>query len=170
MKGHMPATHVSHPNVTPLIDIVMCLIIFYMLVAKIGVKTAAMKDMTLPVSLQGITLKDLGNTVDINVMPALDPSAPTSKPEGLPMITMLDPSTGQLVPVPILEQGNKHTFQNFLKKLKGENQEFKVIIRADQDLSYKYLQPVLIECALVKVKNINFATRKEAAITQLKSE
>jgi len=38
MRGHkMPAAHATHPNVTPLIDIVMCLIIFYMLVAKIGV-------------------------------------------------------------------------------------------------------------------------------------
>ena len=36
-KAHMPDSHTAHPNVTPLIDIVMCLIIFYMLVAKIGV-------------------------------------------------------------------------------------------------------------------------------------
>jgi biopolymer transport protein ExbD len=36
----MPAAHATHPNVTPLIDIVMCLIIFYMLVAKIGVMRA----------------------------------------------------------------------------------------------------------------------------------
>ena len=43
MRGHkMPAAHASHPNVTPLIDIVMCLIIFYMLVAKIGVNTGQM--------------------------------------------------------------------------------------------------------------------------------
>ena len=35
-RYHIPDSHGNHPNVTPLIDIVMCLIIFFMLVAKIG--------------------------------------------------------------------------------------------------------------------------------------
>ena len=40
MRRHkMPDAHADHPNVTPLIDVVMCLFIFYMLVAKIGVNT-----------------------------------------------------------------------------------------------------------------------------------
>ena len=46
-KHHMPESHAAHPNVTPLIDVVMCLIIFFMLVAKIGVSTGAEK-MELP--------------------------------------------------------------------------------------------------------------------------
>ena len=33
-RRHLQESHAAHPNVTPLIDIVMCLIIFYMLVAK----------------------------------------------------------------------------------------------------------------------------------------
>jgi len=41
-------------NVTPLIDIVMCLIIFFMLVAKIGVDTGADRRITIPASLQGL--------------------------------------------------------------------------------------------------------------------
>ena len=38
-KHHMPEMKEGGVNVTPLIDIVMCLIIFYMLVAHIGVDT-----------------------------------------------------------------------------------------------------------------------------------
>ena len=40
-KHHIPDSHSAHPNVTPLIDIIMCLIIFFMLVAKIGAEYVA---------------------------------------------------------------------------------------------------------------------------------
>ena len=64
----MPAVHDMHPNVTPLIDIVMCLIIFYMLVAQIGVDVGDVP-MNLPFSQQGIKIEDLGNTVTLNLEP-----------------------------------------------------------------------------------------------------
>lgn len=168
-KGHMPASHVSHPNVTPLIDIVMCLIIFYMLVAKIGVDTGIDAKMTLPVSLQGIKLKDLGNTVNLNISPAPDPQAVYPSQGSLPVVSVLVPGKG-LTPLPLLDAKDptKHPLQAWLKSIRGDNKEFKVIIRADQDLPYKYLEPVLIECAVVKVANVNFATRDEPAIKQLK--
>ena len=45
MRRHpMPAMTEGGVNVTPLIDIVMCMIIFFMLVAKIGVDTGAEPD------------------------------------------------------------------------------------------------------------------------------
>ena len=151
MRGHkMPAAHATHPNVTPLIDIVMCLIIFYMLVAKIGVNMGHDAKIELPTSLLGITLKDLGNTVTLNV------ARPPSGDE--PLVTMLDPSSGQMVDLKIID-GTKRPLQTFLKKLKGENAEFKVIIRGDQNLEYRYLEPVLITCSEAAVKNVNFAAR-----------
>ena len=151
MRGHkMPAAHATHPNVTPLIDIVMCLIIFYMLVAKIGVNMGQDAKIELPTSLLGITLKDLGNTVTLNV------ARPPSGDE--PLVTMLDPSSGQMVDLKIID-GTKRPLQTFLKKLKGENAEFKVIIRGDQNLEYRYLEPVLITCSEAAVKNVNFAAR-----------
>jgi len=151
MRGHkMPAAHATHPNVTPLIDIVMCLIIFYMLVAKIGVNMGQDAKIELPTSLLGITLKDLGNTVTLNV------ARPPSGDE--PLVTMLDPSSGQMVDLKIID-GTKRPLQTFLKKLKGENAEFKVIIRGDQNLEYRYLEPVLVTCSEAAVKNVNFAAR-----------
>ena len=41
IRRGMPEVKEGNINVTPLIDIVMCLIIFFMLVAKIGVSTGA---------------------------------------------------------------------------------------------------------------------------------
>ena len=146
----MPDAHADHPNVTPLIDVVMCLIIFYMLVAKIGVNTGREAKIELPTSIMGISLKDLGNTVTLNV------AKPSTGDE--PLITMLDPSSGQMVDLKIID-GTKRPLAAFLKKLKGENAEFKVIIRGDQNLEYRFLEPVLITCSEAAVRNVNFAAR-----------
>ena len=56
----LPPSHGNHPNVTPLIDVVMCLIIFFMLVAKIGVSTGADASISIPASILGQELKDPG--------------------------------------------------------------------------------------------------------------
>ena len=150
MKGRrMPVSSVTHPNVTPLIDIVMCLIIFYMLVAKIGIKTGADAKIDLPVSMQGIQLKDLGNTVTLNVSAAGEQ----------PLITTLNPATGETEEMKVVD-GTKRPLKAFLQLLRGQNQNFKVIIRGDQNLDYRYLEPVLIVCAEVQVKDVNFATRQ----------
>jgi len=151
MRGHkMPAAHATHPNVTPLIDIVMCLIIFYMLVAKIGVNTGQDQKIELPTSVQGVILKDMGNTVTLNI------ARPPTGDE--PLVTMLDPSTGQMIDLKIID-GTKRPLAAFLKLLKGQNSEFKVIIRGDQNLEYRFLEPVLITCSEAAVRNVNFAAR-----------
>jgi len=149
MKGRrMPVSSVTHPNVTPLIDIVMCVIIFYMLVAKIGIKTGADAKIDLPVSMQGIQLKDLGNTVTLNVSAAGEQ----------PLITTLNPASGETEEMKVVD-GTKRPLKAFLQLLRGQNQNFKVIIRGDQNLDYRYLEPVLIVCAEAQVKDVNFATR-----------
>ena len=147
----MPAAHSEHPNVTPLIDVVMCLIIFYMLVAKIGVDSGKEKSIQLPESWMGVKLNDLGSTVTLNVL------KPPFGDE--PLVTTLHPMTGRTLDLKIVRDG-KREMANVLKQLRGNNSEFKVIIRADQDLDYRYLQPVLLTCAEAKVKNVNFATRE----------
>src|SRR4051812_33419780 len=156
MRGHkMPDAHSSHPNVTPLIDIVMCLIIFYMLVAKIGVNTGQDKKVELPVSLQGVKIKDMGNTVTLNVQ------KPIAGDE--PLITTQEPVTAQLIDIKIID-GTKRPLAAFLKLLKGQNSEFKVIIRGDQDLEYRFMEPVLLTCVEAAVKNVNFATREQQLV------
>src|SRR6187455_3217371 len=68
MKKHsMPEMKEGGVNVTPLIDIVMCLIIFFMLVAKIGIDTGADSKIAIPASILGTDIKDLGNTLTLNV-------------------------------------------------------------------------------------------------------
>src|SRR3954463_14759934 len=67
MKKHvMSESKEGGVNVTPLIDIVMCLIIFFMLVAKIGVADGRGK-ITPPTTAFGVPVRDIGNTLTLNV-------------------------------------------------------------------------------------------------------
>jgi biopolymer transport protein ExbD len=150
MKMHrMPDVREGGVNVTPLIDVVMCLIIFYMLIAKIGVDTGADVNINIPASLQGVSIKDMGNTLTLNVIagPLDQPMVTALVGNVVAEVKLIDPVSGQK---PLL---------NTLQKYRKDNAEFKVIIRGDEDMGYKFLEPVLITCAEARVKNVNFNTR-----------
>src|SRR3954463_15245936 len=67
LRRGLPQVHDSPVNVTPLIDVVMVLIVFFMLVAKIGVTTGADATIDPPETILGVSLKDLGNTLTLTV-------------------------------------------------------------------------------------------------------
>src|SRR5882724_12919191 len=68
MKRHsMPSMQEAGVNVTPLIDIVMVLIVFFMLVAKIGVSRGEDSSIPLPSAILGKSLDSLSETLTLNV-------------------------------------------------------------------------------------------------------
>lgn len=152
-RRHLPSSSVSHPNVTPLIDIVMCLIIFFMLVAKIGVSTGAEK-MDIPATVLGTDIKDMDNTLTLNIRPgAVDQPQVTAlvkNPAGEYHQTELkihDPATG------------KNQLLATLQLYHKQNDQFKVIIRGQANMPYRFLEPVLMTCADANVRNVNFNTK-----------
>src|SRR5437764_13920437 len=99
-RRHIPESHANHPSVTPLIDVVMCLIIFFMLVAKIGVSTGADPTIDIPVSALGQDLKDPGQALTLNVRPGVgDQPLVTALVEGgsnaAQEIKLVDAATGK---------------------------------------------------------------------------
>src|SRR3954468_12473150 len=66
-KHSMPDMKEGGVNVTPLIDVVMCLIIFFMLVAKIGVSNGIDKKIDAPQTYLGKSITDLGNSLALNL-------------------------------------------------------------------------------------------------------
>ena len=158
-RRHLPSAHSTHPNVTPLIDIVMCLIIFFMLVAKIGVSTGAEK-MDIPESIMGNPSTDMDNTLTLNVRPgAVDEPQVTALIQNAngehnqTELQLRDPATGQ------------NQLLNTLKLYRSQNEQFKVIIRGEADMPYRFLSPVLIACADANVRNVNFNTKKVQEVT-----
>ncbi len=150
MKRHMPDSHTSHPNVTPLIDIVMCLIIFFMLVAKIGVNTGADNKITIPATIKGAEIKDMGNTLTLNVQ---------SGPLDQPLVTALVKGDVRELKVVDSTTGVRQLMAE-LSNLRKNNADLKVIIRGEEDMDYRFLEPVLLACAEAKVKEVSFNTRK----------
>ena len=163
----MPEVREGGVNVTPLIDVVMCLIIFFMLVAKIGVTTGAEAQIDIPVSELGKEIKDIGieSALVLNVREL----------GGLPMVTAIVESNGSVsqsgkpVELKIYDPTtNRRPLTEALRRLRmgdpklriKENPEFKVIIRGDRSITYRTLDPVLLACVEANVKNVTFNTAK----------
>ncbi len=149
----MPEMKEGGVNVTPLIDIVMCLIIFFMLVAKIGVTDGSDKSIDIPASTWGKELKDHGNMLTLNVRQRDE--------AGDPLITgLVEGATGGK-PIEIqLQQGNRFPLREILKKMSKANDKFGIIIRAEKEATYQTIVPVLTTCMEAGVKNINLNTAK----------
>jgi len=150
-KRRMPDRKEGGVNVTPLIDIVMCLIIFFMLVAKIGVSTGADKDIQIPETIMGMKIEDMGNTLTLNVRCGVGDD---------PFVTAL--INGEVKELKLVEYRSgkmESPLMNVLSVLRKNNDEFKVIIRGEKDMAYKYLEPVLQACSSANVANVNFNTK-----------
>ncbi len=159
-KRHMPDAHSAHPNDTPLIDIVMCLIIFFMLVAKIGVSTGADQKITIPATIRGAEIKDMGNTLTLNVQEG-SPGMPfitALVKEDVRELKLIDPTNG--VRQLFAELSHLRNGRDGKLGTADDNIDFKVIIRGAEDMPYSILEPVLKACAEAQVKNVNFNTRR----------
>jgi biopolymer transport protein ExbD len=140
-----------HPNVTPLIDVVMCLIIFFMLVAKIGVAVGADKNIDIPLSRLGQELKDSGNALILNVRAGIADE---------PLVTgLVDKTSTEPVEIKLTDGRGGNPLLDFLKVNRNTNAELKVNIRGDAEMDYRYLEKVLITCMQARIKNLNFNTR-----------
>src|SRR5256885_3150126 len=158
----MPDVKEGGVNVTPLIDVVMCLIIFFMLVAKIGVAQGIDATIDLPASQLGQDLKDPGQALTLNVRPGpLEQPLVTALVEGTSNtaqeIKLFDPTTNKK---PLLEVLHKIKLGPDGRAGTADDKDLKIVIRGEKDMAYQFLEPVLITCAEARVKNVNFNTKK----------
>ena len=158
-RHHLPDMKEGTVNVTPLIDVVMCLIVFFMLVAKIGVSTGIDKNIDTPKAYLGVSITDLGNSLALNLY-----STPGTD---VPMI-LVDLKGERQKELKIQEnRGGKVVFplQEVRKDLlKERGEKFNVIINAEKGMRYAQVQLVLQECAQARVLNLNFATKKQSDV------
>jgi biopolymer transport protein ExbD len=139
-KGLEPM-HSSHVNVTPLIDVIMCLIIFFLLCGQFAKEEA--KRVTLPVAELGQEIDKTGQ-LTINLVARDGAGGGEAAPEVF----------AGAKPVSIERLGV------FLRDEQTRNPDLKVMIRADQSLAYSHISPILVACAQANIKSVNFSTRK----------
>lgn len=149
-RNRMPDMKEGGVNVTPLIDIVMCMIIFFMLVAKIGVTTGA-EEMEIPETVLGKKIEDMGNTLTLNVREGA---------EDQPLVTALVDGDHRELKLMDMRSGEAYSpMVETLTALRQRNEQFKVIIRGEKDMPYQCLEPVLLACSQANVTNVNFNTK-----------
>jgi biopolymer transport protein ExbD len=152
-KHHMPEMKEGGVNVTPLIDVVMCLIIFFILVAKIGVSNGINKNITPPEAYLGVKISDMGNALALNLYPK-----PGASDEPLVVVDLRGEKQKEIK----LVDGTKHPLQEVLKAMRADRKDlFKVIINASGDMRYAQIQMILQECAVSGVSNIYFNAKKK---------
>ncbi|MDB5331405.1 MAG: Biopolymer transport protein ExbD/TolR [Phycisphaerales bacterium] len=161
MKKHsMPVMKEGGVNVTPLIDIVMCLIIFFMLVTKIGVSRGEDKDIALPSAIIGKKIEDLGNTLTLNVH-----NSTLDEPQ---ITTMIDSKVKEIKLIDRIGGKTDRPLERVLKEFKQTHKEkSKVIIRADKDLPYHHLEQVLVTIATAGIMDTAYETKEGAEATEV---
>src|SRR5258705_2827388 len=154
MKRHsIPSMREAGVNVTPLIDIVMVLIVFFMLVAKIGVSRGEDTSIQLPSAILGKNLDSLSETLTLNVR--------WNKNGDEPILDALIGDTK--LELHITRQASRGKDDSLAQNLTIWRSTLKdkanLIIRADQDMPYRQLEQVLLAAAQAEVANISYETR-----------
>ena len=146
-KGLQPM-HSNHVNVTPLIDVIMCLIIFFLLCGQLAKDESDYK-LQVPRAELGQELPDQEGRLLINLVPRTNGG-------GAPAADIKEPD--------IFIRGSQVQLDHltaYLQQEKKDNPDVKVILRADRDLTYDWISPVLVSCAQANIQSVNFSTQKQ---------
>jgi len=164
-RFHPHQSHSEHPNVIPLIDVMLCIIVFYMLCARIGVDTGVDRDIIIPSTVIGKELKDIGtNNIILNMKDGGDRPIITAMAEGgsskaefpLTSSTGASPLTQMLIRL--------HYGQDLKPGGGNDNPSIAVILRADGDMSFRNFAPVLKAVYDAKITNVAYNTKKPEAV------
>jgi len=158
MKRHsIPDMKEGGVNVTPLIDIVMVLIVFFMLVAKIGVTRGEDTDIPLPSAILGKSLESMSNTLTLNVHWNKNADEPV-------LDALVDGNKRELHVTKQYAGGKDNELSRVLTAWRGAQQDkANLIIRADQDMPYRQLEVVLLAAAQAEIGNVSYEARQAEA-------
>lgn len=133
-------------NVTPLIDVMMCLIVFFLIVSKLAADRGA--GIHLPGSAAGLQQAQ-APVATILVSPA-DGGSAAVRWGGVPARVSLD---GTAVP-------DERTLESLLRDRLGGAPAQPVQVRADRDTPWDAMEPVLRACSRAGLSNLRLATER----------
>lgn len=144
MRWRSPQHHATGKiNVTPLIDVVMCLIIFYLLVGKLALDKQG--KVQLPPSIVGVAESERLKGMIINVMP----------------------KDGRVVFVINSKEASGQELEDLVRVAAasdvGATGGSKVQVRADRRLRYGDVKPAIEACRKAGLTSVLLTTSKEGA-------
>lgn len=152
--GAATAGHDHGVNATPLIDVVMCLIIFFLLVGRIAHDRGAA--VRLPESTRGY--EEQAATILVVTVTALPPTpitagAPSARNGGFAAIGVAVEVDGSAIT-------NTGELENAVRGALAKDAQASVQLRADRELSFAAVEPVLKALGNAGAKSVRFATEK----------
>ncbi|MFO0840228.1 MAG: biopolymer transporter ExbD [Phycisphaerae bacterium] len=144
-------------NLAPMVDVMMCLIIFFLLAGSLVDAEHQAIELPFAVSAEPVERSALGTRVTINVR-----RAPGAK-DGLPAEYVVAGWDGQNIVERLLPP---EQIADFLRARAAEatpDSPIRCLIRAEQEVSYRDIEVVLRGCGLAKIAKVVFGANHEAS-------
>lgn len=140
-----PGTTSMELNLAPMVDVMMCLLIFFMVATKMVQQETSKIDLPTARAARELDASLLADRLVINIRAADDPAAP---PTYLIREHALDGAQ-------VIEQ---------IRRESTLNPRLNCVLRADKSVAYRFVENVLAGCLASGVQNIAFsaATSEEA--------
>jgi biopolymer transport protein ExbD len=139
-------------NLAPMVDVMMCLIIFFLLASKLV--DAQHRPLNLPYARAALEVGrgELGPRVVINVRPSDD--------DPLRAEYIVEAWDGQNITERILQPDEITEYlQARADRAAALNTDLRCVIRADQNVAYGHVEVVLRGCGLAKIAKVVFSAR-----------
>ncbi len=143
-------------NVTPLIDVVMCLIIFFLIVGKLAANEKAR------IHLPGTSIGQVAERQDAVVVSIARDATTAGKPIALISVDGQLAKDGEDL-IRLLQARLERQSTVTARLARSEPQPIsrgKVTVRADKDLPYEAVEPVLTACAKLGISRVDYATAR----------
>lgn len=143
-----PPTPVSMTlNLAPMVDVMMCLIVFFLLASKLADHAAV--DLPWAVAAKSVKPGEITNPVTITVRPAGG--------DGDVAEYLVKSWDGQKVTEQALQPRDiDQLLQAHAARAAREGQPLRCVIRADRAVRYKHVEVVLRACGLAKIASVVF--------------
>lgn len=133
-----PKTTVLGLNLAPMVDVMMCLLIFFMLATKMVEQENSKIDLPSARAAKEVDKQDLGNRLVINVRDA----------------TVLG---GNGVDYVVRENVRSlEEIRSLLTLEQERDPDVNCVIRADRSVPYRHVQAVMVLCAQANLRNLTF--------------
>lgn len=139
-------------NLAPMVDVMMCLIVFFLLASKLVEREHYRVNLPWAAAAQEVPSSELGTRVTINVRQ-------TAAGDDADFIVV--DWDGQAIIERVLAPGEiEHLLRLRKKRADDQRQEVRCVIRADQDVQYRHVETVLRAAGLAKIANVVFSANK----------
>ncbi len=126
-------------NLAPMVDVTMCLLVFFMVATRMVEQENSRIDLPIAPTAKDAEKQELGNRFVVNVRAAGTSGAKT---------------------VAYLVQETEISLPEVFERLRAERQQdadVNCVIRADRSLPYKYVQALMVCCARANVRKVTFS-------------